>query len=161
MNERMPYAQGHHSACLPPFDLQGCVARAQRLSSSFWCCCTATQVRTPAHDNTSTCAWLAQPFIFLCLSFQHTLASALRYLVFPVSAVPLQVYLPMSYAYGKRGTCKETPLTAAIRGELYTQSYGSIDWNAARNQCAKEDLYYPHPKVSSPCQRTTLGTISV
>lgn len=27
----------------------------------------------------------------------------------------LQVYLPMSYVYGKRGTCKETPLTAAIR----------------------------------------------
>ena len=61
----------------------------------------------------------------------------------------LQVYLPMSYMYGKRGTCKETPLTAAIRGELYTQSYDSIDWNAARNQCAKEDLYYPHPKVAS------------
>jgi len=58
-----------------------------------------------------------------------------------------QVYLPMSYVYGKRGTCRETPLTAAIRGELYPQSYSSIDWNAARNQCAKEDLYYPHPKV--------------
>lgn len=27
----------------------------------------------------------------------------------------LQVYLPMSYIYGIRGTCKETPLTAAIR----------------------------------------------
>ncbi len=61
-----------------------------------------------------------------------------------------QVYLPMSYVYGKRGTCKETPLTAAIRGELYPQSYSSIDWNAARNQCAKEDLYYPHPKVLIP-----------
>lgn len=53
----------------------------------------------------------------------------------------------MSYVYGKRGTCRETPLTAAIRGELYPQSYSSIDWNAARNQCAEEDLYYPHPKV--------------
>jgi methylase of polypeptide subunit release factors len=53
----------------------------------------------------------------------------------------------MSYVYGKRGTCKETPLAAAIRGELYPQSYSSIDWNAARNQCAEEDLYYPHPKV--------------
>ena len=53
----------------------------------------------------------------------------------------------MSYMYGKRGTCKETALTAAIRGELYSQDYSSIDWNAARNQCAKEDLYYPHPKV--------------
>lgn len=25
--------------------------------------------------------------------------------------------------------------------------YSSIDWNAARNQIAKEDLYYPHPIV--------------
>ncbi|GLI71700.1 hypothetical protein VaNZ11_017006 [Volvox africanus] len=57
------------------------------------------------------------------------------------------VYLPMSYVYGKRGTCKETPLTAAIRQELYPMPYNNIDWNAARNQCAKEDLYYPHPLV--------------
>jgi len=27
----------------------------------------------------------------------------------------MQVYLPMSYVYGRRGTCKETPLTAALR----------------------------------------------
>ncbi|PNH04997.1 Cycloartenol synthase [Tetrabaena socialis] len=60
------------------------------------------------------------------------------------------VYLPMSYVYGKRGTCKETPLTAAIRQELYPQAYSSIDWNAARSQCAKEDLYYPHPLVQDP-----------
>ena len=60
----------------------------------------------------------------------------------------VQVYLPMSYMYGKRGTCKETPLTAAVRGELYVKDYNTIDWNAARNQCAKEDLYYPHPKAS-------------
>lgn len=53
----------------------------------------------------------------------------------------------MSYMYGMRGTCKETPLTAAIRTELYTQPYSSIDWNAARNLIAKEDLYYPHPMV--------------
>mmetsp|Transcript_18558 Transcript_18558/g.52140 ORF Transcript_18558/g.52140 Transcript_18558/m.52140 type:complete len:764 (-) Transcript_18558:390-2681(-) len=57
------------------------------------------------------------------------------------------VYLPMSYVYGRRGTCKETPLTAAIRKELYPMPYDSIDWNAARNQVAKEDLYYPHPLI--------------
>ncbi|KAJ4753485.1 Terpene cyclase/mutase family member [Rhynchospora pubera] len=34
------------------------------------------------------------------------------------------VYLPMSYIYGKR-----------------------IDWDKARNECAKEDLYYPHPMM--------------
>jgi hypothetical protein len=25
--------------------------------------------------------------------------------------------------------------------------YDSIDWNAARSQIAKEDLYYPHPMI--------------
>ncbi len=59
----------------------------------------------------------------------------------------VQVYLPMSYVWGMRGTCKRTPLTAAIQEELYPQPYGSIDWDAARNQCAKQDLYYPHPKI--------------
>lgn len=57
----------------------------------------------------------------------------------------------MSYVFGRRGTCKETALTAAIREELYAQDYSSIDWNAARNQCAKEDLYYPHPKARHHC----------
>eukprot|EP00878_Enallax_costatus_P022882 GHUV01024316.1.p1 GENE.GHUV01024316.1~~GHUV01024316.1.p1 ORF type:complete len:552 (+),score=141.41 GHUV01024316.1:1059-2714(+) len=57
------------------------------------------------------------------------------------------VYLPMSYIYGLRGTCKETALTAAIRAELYPMPYDTIDWNAARNQIAKEDLYYPHPLI--------------
>lgn len=59
----------------------------------------------------------------------------------------MQVYLPMSYIYGLRATCKETPLTAALRTELYPMPYDSIDWNAARNQIAKEDLYYPHPMI--------------
>ena len=68
----------------------------------------------------------------------------------------------MSYVYGKRGICKETPLTAAIRGELYPHSYSSIDWNAARNQCAKEDLYYPHPKVLDHflCAHILVDTVS-
>lgn len=25
--------------------------------------------------------------------------------------------------------------------------YDGIDWNKARNLCAKEDLYYPHPFI--------------
>lgn len=57
----------------------------------------------------------------------------------------MQVYLPMSYVWGMRGTCNATPLTEALRTELYVRPYDSIDWNAARNQCAKQDLYYPHP----------------
>ena len=26
-------------------------------------------------------------------------------------------------------------------------NYGEVDWNAARNRCAREDLYYPHPWI--------------
>jgi hypothetical protein len=41
------------------------------------------------------------------------------------------------------------------RDELYPMPYDSIDWNAARSQIAKEDLYYPHPMIqvrASPLQ---------
>ena len=53
----------------------------------------------------------------------------------------------MSYVYGVRGTGKLTPLVLSLRKELYCTSYDRVDWNAARNQCAPSDLYYPHPKV--------------
>jgi len=58
-----------------------------------------------------------------------------------------QVYLPMSYVYGVRGTGKLTPLVLSLRKELHSTSYDRVDWNAARNQCAPTDLYYPHPKI--------------
>ncbi|XP_047321404.1 cycloartenol Synthase [Impatiens glandulifera] len=57
------------------------------------------------------------------------------------------VYLPMSYLYGKRFVCPITPTILALRKELYNIPYHEIDWNKARNECAKEDLYYPHPMV--------------
>lgn len=38
-----------------------------------------------------------------------------------------------------------TGIVMSLREELYTAPYGKIDWNQARNMCAKEDLYYPHP----------------
>jgi len=57
------------------------------------------------------------------------------------------VYLPMSYVYGIRGTCKPTALIQSLKEELYPCPYGSINWDAARNLVAKEDLYYPHPLV--------------
>ena len=53
-----------------------------------------------------------------------------------------QVYLPMSYVYGARGTGKLTPLVRALRQELYPRPYAGIDWNSARNQCAHAPL--PH-----------------
>ncbi|KAK6147502.1 hypothetical protein DH2020_018414 [Rehmannia glutinosa] len=57
------------------------------------------------------------------------------------------VYLPMSYLYGKRFVGPITPTVLSLRKELYTVPYHEIDWNRARNECAKEDLYYPHPVV--------------
>ncbi|KAB1212040.1 Cycloartenol synthase 2 [Morella rubra] len=57
------------------------------------------------------------------------------------------VYLPMSYLYGKRFVGPITPTVLSLRKELYTVPYHDIDWNQARNLCAKEDLYYPHPVV--------------
>ncbi|RXH71376.1 hypothetical protein DVH24_018731 [Malus domestica] len=57
------------------------------------------------------------------------------------------VYLPMSYLYGKRFVGPITPTVLSLRKELFNVPYHEIDWNEARNQCAKEDLYYPHPLV--------------
>ncbi|KAJ7962649.1 Terpene cyclase/mutase family member [Quillaja saponaria] len=57
------------------------------------------------------------------------------------------VYLPMSYLYGKRFVGPITPVVRSLRKELYSVQYHEIDWNKARNTCAKEDLYYPHPLV--------------
>lgn len=73
----------------------------------------------------------------------------------------LQVYLPMCYIYGMRDKLRSTPLTAALRQELYLQDYETINWDSTRNQCAKEDLFYPHPKVVSfmclPFERSCSG----
>ncbi|KAL9158240.1 hypothetical protein ABFS82_08G055000 [Erythranthe guttata] len=55
------------------------------------------------------------------------------------------VYLPMSYLYGKRFVGPINDIVLSLREELYNQDYNHIDWNLARNQCSKEDLYFPHP----------------
>ncbi|KAL1318852.1 hypothetical protein HN51_071133 [Arachis hypogaea] len=57
------------------------------------------------------------------------------------------VYLPMSYLYGKRFVGPITPTVLSLRKELYNIPYHDIDWDKARNLCAKEDLYYPHPFI--------------
>ncbi|OIW14403.1 hypothetical protein TanjilG_15757 [Lupinus angustifolius] len=57
------------------------------------------------------------------------------------------VYMPMSYLYGKRFVAPITPLIISLRQELYNQPYDQINWNQARNNVAKEDLYYPHPLI--------------
>lgn len=51
------------------------------------------------------------------------------------------VYLPMSYVYAKRFVGRITPLVLELRNELYRDPYNLIDWNKARNQCAKVCLF--------------------
>ncbi|KAH6807073.1 cycloartenol synthase 1 [Perilla frutescens var. frutescens] len=55
------------------------------------------------------------------------------------------VYLPMSYLYGKRFVGPINALIVSLRKELYVEPYHHIDWNSARFQCCKEDIYSPHP----------------
>ncbi|GAB2276209.1 hypothetical protein Dimus_010943 [Dionaea muscipula] len=57
------------------------------------------------------------------------------------------VYMPMSYLYGKRFVAPITELVKSLRQELYVEPYKDINWNKARNICAKEDLFFPHPLI--------------
>ncbi|EEF48701.1 Cycloartenol synthase, putative [Ricinus communis] len=57
------------------------------------------------------------------------------------------VYMPMSYLYGKRFVGPITPLILQLRQELHTQPYDQVNWKRTRHQCAREDLYYPHPLI--------------
>jgi hypothetical protein len=60
----------------------------------------------------------------------------------------------MCYAYGKRFVGKETSLVLELREELFSVPYDQVNWDRARNECAKEDLYYPHPLVQVCTLRT-------
>ncbi|KAJ1276758.1 hypothetical protein BS78_05G239300 [Paspalum vaginatum] len=51
-------------------------------------------------------------------------------------------YMSLAFLYGKRFVGPVTPTILALRNELYSSPYGEIDWNKARNTCAKEDMRY-------------------
>jgi lanosterol synthase len=53
------------------------------------------------------------------------------------------VYLPMSFIWSKRWTCKETPLIRQLRQELFVQPWESIDWAGNRNSIYEKDNYHP------------------
>ncbi|KAJ6576339.1 terpene synthase [Mycena sp. CBHHK59/15] len=57
------------------------------------------------------------------------------------------VFLPMSYLYRVRFQAPETPLILALRKELYTSPYNTIDWPAQRNNIAAVDVYAPHTRL--------------
>lgn len=52
------------------------------------------------------------------------------------------VYLPMSYAYGKRYVCAPDETLGALRKELYPKGYENTDWKKARYYCCSLDLYH-------------------
>lgn len=52
------------------------------------------------------------------------------------------VYLPMSYAYGKRYVCAPDQTLEALRKELYPRGYENTDWKKARYHCCSLDLYH-------------------
>ncbi|RVD80476.1 uncharacterized protein DFL_008373 [Arthrobotrys flagrans] len=54
------------------------------------------------------------------------------------------VYLPMSYIWSKRHSRPLNDLTRALRAELFTQPYSSINFAAHRNTVRAEDIYHPH-----------------
>nr|GMD04321.1 dammarenediol II synthase-like [Ipomoea batatas] len=53
-------------------------------------------------------------------------------------------YMPMSYLYARRYHGPLTDLVLCIRSEIHVKPYDQIDWNSARMDCCKEDLYCPH-----------------
>ncbi|KAI3829346.1 hypothetical protein L1987_03466 [Smallanthus sonchifolius] len=53
-------------------------------------------------------------------------------------------YMPMSYLYGKRIQGPITQLVLSLRKEIHPTLFEDINWNKQRNNCCKEDFYYPH-----------------
>ncbi|KAF1812174.1 oxidosqualene:lanosterol cyclase [Eremomyces bilateralis CBS 781.70] len=53
------------------------------------------------------------------------------------------VFLPMSFVSSKKWSYPLTPLTEALRKELFPQPYESIKWSSNRNSISKLDEYYP------------------
>ncbi len=51
------------------------------------------------------------------------------------------IYLSMATLYGERLQAPVTPLVEALRHELYPQGFDRVDFEAARKQLRKDDLY--------------------
>ncbi|XP_051128401.1 dammarenediol II synthase-like isoform X4 [Andrographis paniculata] len=56
-------------------------------------------------------------------------------------------YMPMSYLYGRKYHGPITDLVLSLRQEIHIELYDRIDWNKARHDCCKDDVYYPHTFV--------------
>ncbi|KAM0855790.1 hypothetical protein ACQ4PT_049564 [Festuca glaucescens] len=75
------------------------------------------------------------------------------------------VYMSMAYLYGKKFVGPITPTVLALREELYCGSYENIDWNKARDSCAKvlnpsesfQNIVIDHP--SAECTASVLDAL--
>jgi hypothetical protein len=67
------------------------------------------------------------------------------------------VYLPMCYVYGKRFVGRITPLILELRNELFKTPYSEIDWDNARNLCAK--VFPPPFLLVLMCMKQFINTI--
>ncbi|KAI1813778.1 oxidosqualene:lanosterol cyclase [Poronia punctata] len=54
-----------------------------------------------------------------------------------------QVFLPMGYIFDHKWTCEETDVIRALRVELFTEDWDSIDWAGNRNTISPGDNYHP------------------
>lgn len=54
----------------------------------------------------------------------------------------------VSYLYGRRVRCELDPLLEALREELYTQPYSSIDWPRYRDRVADNDVLEHHHPIA-------------
>lgn len=63
-------------------------------------------------------------------------------------------YMSIAFLYAKRFVGPITPTILALRNEIYDLPYDEIDWNKARNTCAKV-CHYPSYLykniIASPC----------
>lgn len=57
------------------------------------------------------------------------------------------VFLPLSYLSVSRFSAEESEITRQLRSEIFNQNFGSINWDAHRNDVCGVDLYYPHSSI--------------
>ncbi|KAF7315481.1 Terpene cyclase/mutase family member [Mycena indigotica] len=74
------------------------------------------------------------------------------------------VFLPMTYLYRVRFKATLTPLTSALRKELYMEPYNSIFWPAQRDNIAPGDLHAPRTlllRFMNLCLSATVETFTI
>eukprot|EP00921_Rhytidocystis_pertsovi_P009409 GHVQ01015140.1.p1 GENE.GHVQ01015140.1~~GHVQ01015140.1.p1 ORF type:complete len:968 (+),score=67.33 GHVQ01015140.1:399-3302(+) len=78
--------------------------------------------------------------------------------LFPIDYIPFHpgrfwnhcrfVFLPISYLYGLKFSCRQTPLVMEIRSELCPEGYDNVNWNEARRMASADtDQYQPISRV--------------